>query len=316
MGGGISREILPGLFIGDANVARQRDLLRLHAITHVVAVNEHAKPLHEDLEYLCIRIADSTLCDIELYFSTCNTFVHKARAVGGRVLIHCLAGCSRSVALATCYVMCATTLDANASLDAIRAAHPTANPNSGFRAKLRKFAESGDDLARERLRLSRLSCTGALSDADERHARQLYERQQEFIRTGIPADGVVDRLVMSDDRTKKRHVSPCPSSTMRLPSTPIVGSELATSSLFVPVGRRANADSVLSINAMASASQSQIAALRTAGSDEADDDDDDASSSSPPTAAAAALQVLSDSGETEHVDDVFVVEDESGQAIS
>ena len=55
---------------------------------------------------------------------------------GGGVLVHCHAGVSRSAAVVTAHVMRTRRLDPDEALAVVRAAHPAADPNPGFRTQL------------------------------------------------------------------------------------------------------------------------------------------------------------------------------------
>ncbi|ROT82755.1 hypothetical protein C7M84_024087, partial [Penaeus vannamei] len=92
-----------------------------------------------DKEYLCILASDSPGQNLTQYFPACNDFIHTARLKGGSVLIHCLAGMSRSVTVAVVYVMCVTSLSWRDSLKAVRGARNVANPNVGFLKQLQDF---------------------------------------------------------------------------------------------------------------------------------------------------------------------------------
>lgn len=71
--------------------------LELHRITHILAIHDSPKHLHPDKHYLCVMAADTPGQNLSQYFSVCNDFIHSARLKDCNVLIHCLAGMSRSV---------------------------------------------------------------------------------------------------------------------------------------------------------------------------------------------------------------------------
>lgn len=77
--------------------------------------------------------------NISQYFSVCNDFIHAARLRDGNVLIHCLAGMSRSVTVTVAYIMSVTHLTWKESLKVVRTGRSVANPNWGFQMQLRDF---------------------------------------------------------------------------------------------------------------------------------------------------------------------------------
>lgn len=83
--------------------------------------------------------ADTPDQNLSQYFSVCNDFIHAARLRDGNVLIHCLAGMSRSVTVTVAYIMSVTHLSWRESLKVVRSGRSVANPNSGFQMQLHDF---------------------------------------------------------------------------------------------------------------------------------------------------------------------------------
>ncbi|KAJ3662999.1 hypothetical protein Zmor_007311 [Zophobas morio] len=92
-----------------------------------------------DKHYLCVMASDSPDQNLTQYFSLCNDFIHAARLREGNVLIHCLAGMSRSVTVAVAYIMSVTNLNWKEALKVVRAGRAVANPNLGFQKQLQDF---------------------------------------------------------------------------------------------------------------------------------------------------------------------------------
>lgn len=57
----------------------------------------------------------------------------------GAVLIHCLAGISRSVTLASAYIMTITDFTWRTAINVVQGGRRMANPNLGFKKQLRLF---------------------------------------------------------------------------------------------------------------------------------------------------------------------------------
>lgn len=77
--------------------------------------------------------------NISQYFPVCNDFIHAARLRDGNVLIHCLAGMSRSVTVTVAYIMSVTPLNWKEALRVVRTGRAVANPNLGFQTQLQDF---------------------------------------------------------------------------------------------------------------------------------------------------------------------------------
>lgn len=83
--------------------------------------------------------ADKPDQNLSQYFTVCNDFIHAARLRDGNVLIHCVAGISRSVTITVAYIMSVTNLNWRDSLKVVRARRTVANPNLGFQTQLQDF---------------------------------------------------------------------------------------------------------------------------------------------------------------------------------
>tara|TARA_B100000949_G_C14043578_1_gene350543 strand:+ start:147 stop:572 length:426 start_codon:yes stop_codon:yes gene_type:complete len=73
-------------------------------------------------------------------------FIRHALNSGGTVLVHCVAGQSRSVSVLLRYLSLEYDMGLNASLSMIRAARPTANPNPSFWRQLQALDQWNIDL--------------------------------------------------------------------------------------------------------------------------------------------------------------------------
>ncbi|KAG7189085.1 hypothetical protein KM043_008664 [Ampulex compressa] len=163
------RSVLPGLYIGNYQDSKDADQLERFEITHILAIHDTARRLHSDKHYLCILAADSPDQNLSQYFSLCNDFIHAARLRGGNVLIHCLAGMSRSVTVAVAYIMSTTNLSWKEALKVVRVGRSIANPNVGFQQQLKDFESSR--LQEERRRLKERFPSLALTEADAEACR-------------------------------------------------------------------------------------------------------------------------------------------------
>ncbi|KAL4235099.1 Dual specificity protein phosphatase 22 [Mactra antiquata] len=147
MGNGMNK-IITGIYVGNFRDAKDIEKLNENNITHILSIHDYAKPLHEDKKYLCINASDTPQQSLTEYFEECIEFIHKARLEKGNVLVHCLAGVSRSVTVTAAYIMTVTKLGWRDSINAIRGARSVANPNFGFQKQLQVYENEGLDKAR------------------------------------------------------------------------------------------------------------------------------------------------------------------------
>ncbi|XP_062712749.1 uncharacterized protein LOC115260101 [Aedes albopictus] len=138
MGNGMNK-VMPGLYIGNYRDSKDYQQLDRYQITHIVSIHDSPRRFHPDKHYLCVMAADTPDQNLSQYFSVCNDFIHAARLKDGHVLIHCLAGMSRSVTVAVAYIMSVTPLNWKEALKVVRAGRAIANPNLGFQNQLQEF---------------------------------------------------------------------------------------------------------------------------------------------------------------------------------
>ncbi|XP_068102587.1 dual specificity protein phosphatase 18-like [Hyperolius riggenbachi] len=121
------------LYISNEEAARNKTLLRTHRITCIINVcldrPTGTPPVSEYLHFPVEDIAEAPLCD---YFDTIADKIQEVGASGGRTLVHCVAGISRSATVCLAYLMKhrrMSLLEAHARLKERR---PMIYPNIGF----------------------------------------------------------------------------------------------------------------------------------------------------------------------------------------
>lgn len=131
------------MFVG--NLADSKDISQLEQnhISHIVSVYDNARRIFKDRQYLLLVAADTPGQNMTQFIPEVNDFVHSARLARSNVLIHCLAGMSRSVFLTASYLVAATTLTAGDSLRVVRSVRSVASPNPGFLRQLAEWEANG-----------------------------------------------------------------------------------------------------------------------------------------------------------------------------
>lgn len=133
-------EIVPGqIFLGSAATANGAALDDL-GISHVVSVVERNMEPPNGRAHLLEQIPDSDDAQLLPVMRRALPFISDALAGGGRVLVHCERGASRSVSVVCAHLMRAARPDVRLSLadalDAVRAQRHCAQPNVGFLLQL------------------------------------------------------------------------------------------------------------------------------------------------------------------------------------
>ena len=98
--------VYPNIYIGNYSTSTNLKLLKDLGITHIVSVIPSFNPPFLDkFKYLHIQAYDDESQDITQYFELSNEFISKCLNEGGKVLIHCMVGRSRSVSICMAFLI-------------------------------------------------------------------------------------------------------------------------------------------------------------------------------------------------------------------
>jgi predicted protein tyrosine phosphatase len=132
--------VLPYLLVGGREDAEDLPRLLQLGVTHVLNAAASLDATHaEHFLYLKLDLDDDDDEDVAAAFAMAIAFIADAKEGGGLVLVHCVAGMSRSVALVIAWLLYAERMNLRAALDLVRARRPIALPNPGFRLALARF---------------------------------------------------------------------------------------------------------------------------------------------------------------------------------
>lgn len=132
-------EILDGfLFLGNVANAEDRASLAFLGIDHVlVALDcdsgvDTLPPYHEGIRYLHLNFADNAEVELCPHLDRAYDFIEDASRAGGRILVHCRAGRSRSAALVISYLMRKQGSSLHDAFTLLKQRRPCVLPNLGF----------------------------------------------------------------------------------------------------------------------------------------------------------------------------------------
>ena len=132
--------ILPqGLFLGDYQSARNLPILQIFGITHIISVCELPTPYPNQFQYFRVPIRDADAERIFNHFEECYQFINNALSSGGKVLVHCRAGVSRSASVVISFMMKHFKLRMEKAFDHVRTCRSCVGPNNGFMFQLREW---------------------------------------------------------------------------------------------------------------------------------------------------------------------------------
>ncbi|TRY92845.1 hypothetical protein DNTS_015601 [Danionella cerebrum] len=133
-------EILPFLFLGSAHHSSRWETLERCGITAVLNVSSSCPNLfEEELQYKTLKVEDSLAADIRVLFPEAIHFIDSIKESGGRVLVHCQAGISRSATICLAYLIHAQRVRLDVAFDFIKRRRQVISPNLAFMGQLLQF---------------------------------------------------------------------------------------------------------------------------------------------------------------------------------
>uniref|UniRef100_A0A8C1GGQ7 Dual specificity phosphatase 2 n=1 Tax=Cyprinus carpio TaxID=7962 RepID=A0A8C1GGQ7_CYPCA len=133
-------EILPFLFLGSAHHSSRREALERCGITAVLNVSSSCPNLfEEELQYKTLKVEDSLAADIRVLFPEAIHFIDSIKESGGRVLVHCQAGISRSATICLAYLIHDRRVSLDEAFDFVKRRRQVISPNLAFMGQLLQF---------------------------------------------------------------------------------------------------------------------------------------------------------------------------------
>ncbi|XP_033644532.1 dual specificity protein phosphatase 6-like [Asterias rubens] len=131
-------EVIEGaLYQGNAKHSSNRKVIENLGITHVVnATTECANAFEGECKYLHLKYADELSSNMKHRLPLAADFIADALSGGGRVLVHCVEGISRSSTITIAFLMKYRGWSLADALSFLRSKRPKARPNRAFLIQL------------------------------------------------------------------------------------------------------------------------------------------------------------------------------------
>lgn len=130
-------QITENIFISDLATIYNEEILNEHGVTHIISLILGLKPLYpEKYTYLNIHVQDIPEENINIYFDQSIEFIENAIKGGGKVLVHCSCGVSRSSTIVINYLMHKNDWTLEESLKYVKSKRAIVEPNEGFKNQL------------------------------------------------------------------------------------------------------------------------------------------------------------------------------------
>ncbi|XP_028669410.1 dual specificity protein phosphatase 7-like [Erpetoichthys calabaricus] len=138
-------QILPNLYLGCAKHSSNRPMLANLGIRYILNVTPNVPNIFEkngDFRYKQIPISDHWSQNLSQFFPDAIEFIDEALSQNCGVLVHCLAGVSRSVTVTVAYLMQRLNLSLNDAYDFVKRRKSNISPNFNFMGQLLDFEKT------------------------------------------------------------------------------------------------------------------------------------------------------------------------------
>ena len=149
------QEISPDIFLSGLHGAKDFETLHRKGITHVLAVmrlpSKFTRSFYDkerftrEFQYKLLEVDDVETTNLIDSFPELVSFIKGALLEGGRVLVHCAAGMSRSVTTVCAYLVAEEGLRWKEALWLCAQARPVICPNPGFKRQLAQWERQQRD---------------------------------------------------------------------------------------------------------------------------------------------------------------------------
>lgn len=132
-------QVTDHLFLSSAGALKQ-DRVRSLGITNIVNCTMEIPNLKlPSVECIQIHVEDTPSARLGMYFDRCADKIHQVHKSGGKMLVHCVAGVSRSASLCIAYLMKYQRMTLDQAYYHIKKRRPVIHPNVGFWRQLIEY---------------------------------------------------------------------------------------------------------------------------------------------------------------------------------
>ncbi|KAG7265909.1 hypothetical protein CRUP_014051 [Coryphaenoides rupestris] len=133
-------QVTRSLLIGNARSACSAPLVQQEAVTLCINVSRQQPfPAAEHVALLRIPVYDDPHEDLHRHFDRCADAIQSEAERGGRTVVYCKNGRSRSATVCVAYLMKHRGLSLDAAMQAMKTARHVVDPNPGFMAQLERY---------------------------------------------------------------------------------------------------------------------------------------------------------------------------------
>lgn len=140
--------ILSYLVLGSEKDAHSKEVLQEFGVRYILNVTANCPNYFEEDDgfvYKRISVSDTGTQKLSQHFSEAFEFIEEARKQKSCILIHCMAGISRSVTLTIAYLMKYFGMPMQSAYQYVKERRPAISPNLNFMGQLVEFENCSED---------------------------------------------------------------------------------------------------------------------------------------------------------------------------
>ena len=134
-----AQKIIDGVYLGNINSVYDYEEMKKLGITHIISVVAGFYPSDKSFNYLILNALDTENTNLSEYFEICNNYIDEVLENNNKILIHCMAGKSRSVTILCAYIIKKFGMNVENSLKSIKYKRDIIEPNQGFLKQLKEY---------------------------------------------------------------------------------------------------------------------------------------------------------------------------------
>jgi len=163
-------EVTDHLYLCAARAVNVHSLREKDVTCVINATNELPNLPISSVEYVKVAVDDSPFANISSFFDKIADKIHETQKSGGKTLVHCVAGVSRSASLCIAYLMKYDNMSLRDAYEYVKERRPIIRPNNGFFRQLIDYERKLHD--QETVKLV-ASSAGMIPDVYEQDYRNL-----------------------------------------------------------------------------------------------------------------------------------------------
>lgn len=216
MGSQITK-IIPNLYIGSNETARDETELIAKCITHILAVQSDDAEINKltKYEYLKAYVGKPVSRALFRVIPQTNDFIHRSRMEGGNILVYSESGTSANVAVVAAYLMTLYELNSKIAVSTIQGCLPPAHPTENLQRQLDRFDSTSPEELRsdapissesERQRLLEKFGPWEFIERDKRELKEALDVHDNFKASGD--------IIITSGESRPRQKAPSPKRTI------------------------------------------------------------------------------------------------------